>query len=477
MSDERLRFGAGTRAALWRELASTIEAYFEGVDRGRVTPEMNPAAVRALLDGCRFDEPHSPSEALRWLASGLAEHQTHTPHRRYFGLFNPAPTTMGVAADALVAAFNPQLAAWSHSPLAAEIERRLAREFGERFGYPRESIDGVFASGGAEANHTAVLCALTHQFPEFPSRGLRALDAQPVLYLSAGGHHSFLKAAKLCGLGAEAVREIETGADHRMSARALDAAIAGDRRAGLAPFLVIATVGATNSGAIDPLDRIATIAGRERLWFHADAAWGGAAALVPELRPLLEGIERAHSITFDAHKWLSVPMGAGLFLTREASILDRTFRTETFYMPREAKDLDVVDPHLHSMQWSRRFTGAKVFLSLLAAGWEGYADAIRHQTRMGAVLREALRAAGWRIDNDTPLPVVCFSDPSGADPHAIAMRIVASGGAWISTTRLGGRDTVLRACITNFRTDEEDVAALVGMLDEAREAQARGAAG
>jgi glutamate/tyrosine decarboxylase-like PLP-dependent enzyme len=186
------------------------------------------------------------------------------------------------------------------------------------------------------------------------------------------------------------------------------------------------------------------------------------------VRPLLDGIEHSHSITFDAHKWLSVPMGAGIYLTRDPDILSRTFRTETAYMPREARGLDVVDPHLNSMQWSRRFTGAKLFLSLLAAGWDGYAGAIRHQTRMGVILRQLLASSGWRIENDSPLPVVCFSDPGGADPHAIAMKIVASGQAWISTTLLKQSKTVLRACITNFLTAEEDIEALVAALNAAR---------
>ena len=192
----------------------------------------------------------------------------------------------------------------------------------------------------------------------------------------------------------------------------------------------------------------------------------GAAALVPELHPVLDGIELSDSITFDAHKFLSVPMGAGLYLTRHPEILHRTFRTQTSYMPREALGLDVVDPHLHTMQWSRRAIGMKLFLSLLVAGWDGYAEAIRHQTAMGALLRENLGATGWIIENDSPLPVVCFTHPSGADPHTIAMRIVSSGEAWISTTVYAGKP-VLRACITNYRTQPADIEALIASLARA----------
>src|SRR6185312_8938244 len=129
----------------------------------------------------------------------------------------------------------------------------------------------------------------------------------------------------------EALRSIAVDSRLRMIPAALAAQIQRDREAGLRPFLIAATAGTTNAGAIDPLPEIAAIAKNEKLWFHVDAAWGGAIALVPEMRPLLAGIERADSITFDAHKWLSAPMGAGIFLTRHPKILGRTFRMETAY--------------------------------------------------------------------------------------------------------------------------------------------------
>jgi glutamate/tyrosine decarboxylase-like PLP-dependent enzyme len=324
-----------------------------------------------------------------------------------------------------------------------------------------------------EANHTAVLAALASRFPDFLEHGLRALPAQPVLYTSSESHHSLLKAARLCGMGTAAVRLIPVDERFRMRPELLVEAIVQDRGRGLAPFLIAATAGTTNAGAIDPLPECADIAARENVWFHTDAAWGGAAALDPHLRPLLDGIERSDSITFDAHKWLSVPMGAGVFITRHRDILDRTFRVLTAYMPKEAAGLDIIDPHLHSMQWSRRFTGLKVFLSLAVAGWSGYCEAIRHQTAMGKLLRDGLADDGWEIANDTPLPVVCFADRDGGAERqkAIAMTVVSSGEAWISTTLLGGNRTVLRACITNYLTQPRDVDALVKTVARTRSRQ------
>jgi len=469
-----LMLDAETRAQLWRKLVDAIEAYATKLETARVTPPLEPGKLRALLARFDFSVPVDALEALDFLVEGLWKFQTHTPHPRYYGLFNPAPTTMGIAGDALVAAFNPQLAAWSHSPLAIEIEQHLVRAFGARFGYDPAETDGTFASGGMEANHTAVLTALVQAFPEFSNRGVRALSAQPALYVSAEAHHSLLKAARMCGLGSDAVHEIPADDGLRMDPEALATKIAQDRSQGFAPFMVVATAGTTGAGAIDPLPAIAEVAAREKLWLHVDAAWGGAAALVPELRPLLDGIERADSIIFDAHKWLSVPMGAGIYLTRHTDILDRTFRTAVNYMPREAAELDVVDPCMHSIQWSRRAIGLKVFLSLAVAGWEGYATAIRHMVAMGALLREQLEASGWQVVNKTPLPLCCFVDRRDAEGrtaeylHALAMQVVGSGKAWVSTTRLADSVPVLRACITNYRTKAEDIAALIVTLEEAR---------
>jgi glutamate/tyrosine decarboxylase-like PLP-dependent enzyme len=456
-----LQLDPEARQRLWSHVAQTIERYAGEVSGLPVAPELSPEKIRALLSSCTFERGMDPLAAVDFAARGLTQFQVHTPHPRYFGLFNPAPTTMGIAGDTLAAAFNPQMAAWSHSPFAAEVEAHLVRAFGAQFGF--QDIDGTFCSGGAEANDTAVLTSLTHAFPQHRVEGLRALERQPTIYVSAESHHSFLKAARMTGIGSAAVRMVPTDGKLKMQVSALEDMIQQDRHDGLAPFLLVATAGTTNAGVIDPLPELGAIAARENLWYHVDAAWGGAAALVPELKHLLRGIQLADSITFDAHKWLSVPMGAGLFLTRHPDILGETFHTQTAYMPRDGAGLKIVDPYQHTMQWSRRFTGLKVFLSLLTAGWDGYAAAIRHQTAMGVLLRDELRASGWKIENDTELPVVCFSDRDGADALSIARRMVSSGQAWISTTVIGGR-SVLRACITHYGTQPEDVRALVAAL-------------
>ncbi|MHA2497878.1 MAG: pyridoxal phosphate-dependent decarboxylase family protein, partial [Candidatus Hodarchaeales archaeon] len=219
----------------------------------------------------------------------------------------------------------------------------MIRTFGRQFGYDAATTAGTFTTGGTEANLTALLTALTNAFPEFAERGVRGLAGQPTLHTSAECHHSLIRAARTCGLGSDAVRLIPVDSSLQMDAKMLREQIDNDLNAGSVPFLIIATAGTTSAGIVDPLARIADVASSANMWFHVDAAWGGAAVFVPELRSVLDGIERADSITFDAHKWLSVPMGAGLYITRHPDILRRTFSISTGYMPTDAHGLDVID--------------------------------------------------------------------------------------------------------------------------------------
>jgi glutamate/tyrosine decarboxylase-like PLP-dependent enzyme len=460
-----LALESSSRAQLWRELVIAVEDALERADDLPVLTEHDADEVRAFVGRLDLDSPLEPVEALRFAIEGLTRYSVNFRSPRYFGLFDPAPATMGVIAEALTAAFNPQLAAWLASPFAIEAERSLLRVFGTRFGFAAGATDGTFTSGGAEANHTALLTALTQGFPDLAEHGLRALPAQPVFYLSEEGHPSLLKAARATGLGETAVRRIPVDERLCLDVERLRAAIAQDRAAGFAPFLVVATAGTTSAGAIDPLAAIADVAAAERLWLHVDAAWGGGAALVPELRRELAGIECADSITFDPHKLLSVPFGAGLYLTRHADVLDTTFHVSASYVPGTGK---LVNPYAHSLQWSRRFIGLKVLLALAVAGWDGYATVLRQQVAMGDQLRDRLRGAGWHVVNETVLPLVCFVDAEGADPDAIVDAVNATGAARIFSATLPTERLVIRAAITNYRTGPEDIDALVSALELAR---------
>jgi len=464
-----LRLPAVERASVWKHTVEAIEAYIEGVE-GAPTSTATPdaAVIRDLVETLDFRQPRGPEEALHFVVKHLWAHAVHAPHPRYFGLFNPAPSTMGVAADAITAAFNPQLAAWSHSPFANEVEAYLVRELGRKCGYVK--VDGTFTSGGAEANQTALIAALTNAHPDVRDAGLRGLDRAPCLYVSEDGHHSMLKAAMVSGLGQSSVRLVSSNRVG-MDVDTLERMISSDRAAGGSPFLIVGTVGTTAAGEIDAVGALADVAVREGMWLHIDAAWGGAAVFDSDLRVMLGPLERADSITLDAHKWLSVPMGAGVMLTRHVGVLDRTFSVDASYMPAAA-GAGAADPYRRTLQWSRRFIGLKLFLSLAVAGWDGYATVIRHQVEVGEYLRAAARQSGWIIVNDTWLPLVCLRDADLDDEgHAqVVDALVRSGEAWVSMVRLRGV-AAIRACITNYVTGRDHVDDLMAALDRARRQQ------
>jgi glutamate/tyrosine decarboxylase-like PLP-dependent enzyme len=231
------------------------------------------------------------------------------------------------------------------------------------------------------------------------------------------------------------------------------------------PLLIVATAGTTDAGVIDPIADVISVGARQRVWVHVDAAWGGAGILVPEIRSALQGIDQADSIAFDPHKWLSVPMGCGLLLTRHRGLLDQAFSVAAPFLTDRAEA--GTDPYARSIRWSRNFAGLKLLLSLAVAGWHGYADALRHQVELAGKLRDALLSEGWVLRNDTPLPVVCFTDESIERPALVAQAVNQSGEARIFPVRLGGR-IVLRACVTNYGTSAEDIDLLIKLLDRAR---------
>jgi len=468
-----LRLDSKERADLWRQVAQIIEDYVEHVEELPVDSRARPADVKAFLSAIDFDRPWSPEQALDFVAEGARRFHVHNSSSRYFGLFVPPPTTMGIAGDMLTSAFNLVLGGWALSPFGVELERLLIQKLAAKFGYAPEHADGLFTAGGTEANHTALLCALHALSPAIREHGLAAFGKQPLVYASRETHHSIHKVAMACGLGLNAVREIDVDRSFRMDADHLESAIKSDKANGKCPCMVVATVGSTNAGAIDPLPRIAEIAKRNSLWFHADAAWGGAAVLVPELRSFATGIETADSITFDVHKWLAVPMTAGIFVTRHHDVLQRTFNVSGPYMPSAASDA-AIDPFRHSMQWSRPCRGLKVLLSFAVSGWQGHEKAIREQVRIGTVMRAQLERSGWSVVNDTPLPLVCFQDgtsPAGrsrAFLDDVCRNVLDSGRAWLSVTNLAGQVPALRACVTSFLTQEKDIQELIEVLDHAR---------
>jgi glutamate/tyrosine decarboxylase-like PLP-dependent enzyme len=417
-----------------------------------------------------FEAPRALERVTDDVLSMLERAGVQVTHPRYFGLFNPSVPGSALTGAALRAHLNPQLATHGHAAAANEMERHALGVLGERLGYRRGELAASFTSGGQESNLTALHLALSRAFPEHEERGLRGLPADPVLYASSEAHGSIEKAARVAGLGREALRVVRVEPSQLgMDVEALAAAIDADRARGAAPFLVVATAGTTATGAIDPLIELAELARARGLWLHVDAAYGGAALLSPQLRQSLAGIERADSVTWDAHKGLSMPMGAGMFFTRHLELPLRAFSTRAGYMP--AARADAPDPYATSFAWSRRFVGIELFLSLAELGLPALAARVEHQAHMGELLRARLVSRGFTLLYPSVLPVVCFTHPrieaGELTAGAAARRVLARGRAWLSLVRLPGGRKALRACVTSYLTSEGDLEVLLDEVERA----------
>lgn len=426
----------------------------------KVTPPDPSEAWRRELAAFDFTTTGSLDRVTDWALDALEDGIVQMTHPGYLGLFNPAPSFPAEQADRIANAFNPQVCVWSHAPKAVEIEQHVIGQIARRAGLDA-GAGGHFTSGGAEANAASLLCALTVKEPDFAERGALAFQGAPTLYASRESHLAWLKIAHCAGIGRAAVRLIDTDGSGRMSAAALETAIQTDLDRGCVPTLVVATAGTTNAGMIDPLTECRALANRHGMWLHVDAAWGGGLIASPDLAAPLRGIETADSITIDAHKWFATTMGAGMFLTPRADVLANVFRVSASYMPESTPAMDF---YVNSAQWSRRFVGLRLFLSLATAGWDGHARHVANSIALIDRLCAGAEAAGWRRANASPMAVACLVPPEGheaVDRHV--ERVLSSGRFWISRAIFEGRP-VLRACVTNGRTSAEDIDALIALL-------------
>ena len=415
-------------------------------------PEFGEDADKVLDDICRE----------------MVDQGFHVPSANYFGLMNPTPTYMGVLAEALVAALNPQLATLARSQLASKIELETVRWIGERVGWSGE-FNGTFTSGGNEANFSGMAMALAAKFPDSVEEGVSSIPGRPIAYASAESHHSLDKSAGLLGIGRNGLRRIRINANAQLDPGALDEAIQQDRKAGNRPFCVIATAGTTNCGTIDDLPPISEICRRHDLWLHVDGAYGASAIFSDKHRGLLRGIERADSITVDPHKWLAVPFAAGVILTSHPRVLERAFSVAAPYMPKAAGAM-LPDNSRISTQWTRRMNSLKLWLTLRVHGRKAYEDHIDHQFQLAqAFTRWIDQSEIFEIAIRPTLPIVTFrlKGEDNAATHArLVDEVTRDGQRWISDTLVNGR-SVLRMMIISYLTEERHLEDLQRALTDA----------
>ncbi|HEY7355723.1 MAG TPA: aminotransferase class V-fold PLP-dependent enzyme [Ktedonobacterales bacterium] len=321
--------------------------------------------------------PQSGQEAdalLEEFASQVALYPFGNGHPRFYAWVNSPPTVVGVFAEALAAAMNPSCAGGNHA--AIYLERQVVGWFRQVFGFP-EAAMGLLVSGGSMATLTALAVARhTRGGGNMRAGGLQQGGSRLIVYRSEQGHSCIQKAVEMLGIGSANLRTIPVDAQYRMQVAALEAAIQADLAEGQRPMAVVASAGTVNTGAIDPLEEIAGVCQRYGLWLHVDGAYGAVAALTEEYKAVLEPLALADSLALDPHKWLSIPVEAGLVLVRDGQAMRDTFSLVPEYLRLEGDARGVNGPPWFSeygFQQTRGFRALKVWMSLKYYGLAGYA--------------------------------------------------------------------------------------------------------
>jgi len=368
-------------------------------------------------------------------------------------------------ADFVACAVNRFVGVAAAAPALARIEATAIEWLGSLMGYPPEA-GGVLTSGGSISNLIALVTARTAKLPEDFLSG--------VIYLSEETHLSVVKAARIAGFPDRSLRWIPVDGRFRIDPGRLEEAIREDRSRGLRPFLVVANVGTTNTGAIDPLPSILDIARRHDLWVHADAAYGGFFRITPGGEALMPGIERCDSITLDPHKGLFLPYGTGCLLVREPEALRRAHRGEASYLQDVAEGRGVPNFHEISPELSRDFRGLRVWLPIQLHGLEAFREQLQEKLELTRWAYQQLREEPrFEILDEPQLSIVAFaSRPRRGDPNAVGAevlrRVNARRRVFLSSTTLRGR-YVLRICVLSFRSHADRVREAVLALREEAE--------
>src|SRR5579864_654793 len=402
----RFDLDSPTRRRLGYHLIDQIDSFFTSLpDR----PVQLPVEQRTFtaLNNPLPENGEDADKVLDEVFREMVDKGFHVPSANYFGLMNPTPAYIGVIAETLVAALNPQLATVKRSQLASKIEHETIRWIGERVGW-KGGFNGTFTTGGNEANFSGLALALAYKFPNAIEEGVASIGAQPVLYASDEAHHSIDKSAGLLGLGRKALRRIRVNSDIQLDPQTLEHEIAADLASGKKPFCVIATTGTTNTGAVDDLVAIAEICQRHDLWLHVDGAYGGSAIFSDQHRILLRGIEHADSITIDPHKWMAMPLAAGVILTRHPEMLERAFAVAAPYMPKAAEAKGSDNSRI-SAQWTRRMNSLKLWLTLRVHGRKAYEEHIDRQLDLAqSFVRWVKGSEHFELAAPQTLPIVAF---------------------------------------------------------------------
>ena len=461
------------------QLIDWIADYLAHPERYPVLAQVEPGQVKRSLPAGPPESPESLEAILRDVEEIIAPGLTHWNHPGFFAYFGITGSGPGILGELLSSAFNVNAMLWRTSPAATELEELVLDWLRQLLGLPAEFV-GIINDSASVSSLCAIAIAREALGLRIREEGLAGrLDLPRLrLYTSEQAHSSIEKAAIVLGLGQAGVTKVAVDDEFRMRSDALETAIKEDLEAGWKPFCVVATVGTTSTTSVDPVPEIAEVCERYKLWLHVDAAYAGAAGMLPEKRWALAGCERADSIVVNPHKWLFVPIDCSAFYCRKPEIMRQAFSLVPEYLrtPEEDRVRNFMD---YGIQLGRRFRALKLWMVLRAFGAEG----LRQHLRAHIALAERFR--GWveaspdfELLAPVPFSVVCFRHhpdglPENSETEAylkglnegLLESVNATGEVFLSHTQLNGKFT-LRLAIGNLRTTEEHVRRAWELLQE-----------
>jgi len=452
--------------------------YLGSVGERPVLPSVEPGDVRSALPASGPEAGESMDDVLRDYRDIIVPALTHWNHPAFFGYFSITGSGPGILGEMLAAALNVNAMVWRSSPAATELEEVVTDWLRQWLGLPG-GFDGVINDTASSSTLHALAAAREAAYPSFHDEGLFG-QPRGRIYGSEQAHSSVEKAVLTLGFGRDGYRAVPTDSSLAMDVGALREAVRADVEAGIRPVAVVATLGTTSTSSVDPASAIADVAREAGMWLHVDAAYGGPAAIVPELRPAFDGWERADSIVVNPHKWLFTPVDCSILYCRRPEEIVRAFSIVPEYLSsRNVSEVrNLMD---YGVALGRRFRSLKLWFVLRYFGRNGVVERIRHHVALARGFAERVdRAEGWERVAPVPLATVAFRrvDPSLDGPahdalnHRILERVNASGEAFLTHTAVRDR-IVLRLAVGNLRTTAAHVDRAWALLGEAAAAETR----
>jgi glutamate/tyrosine decarboxylase-like PLP-dependent enzyme len=448
--------GGNRRKKLRTLVFAAAERFLRRIDSQRAFVETESKGS-GLLDLPISEHPVDAATLLAVLEREVIQPGGHPAAPGYLAYIPGGGLYHSALGDYLAAVTDKYAGVFFAGPGAVRMENLLIRWVADLAGYPATAA-GNIASGGSIANLIAITTARD-------AHALKSADyPRAVVYLTDQAHHSIQKALRVAGLGEAQIRSIAVDERYRMRVDALEERIAADRAAGLKPWLIAAAAGATDTGAVDPLDEIAGIAQRERCWFHVDAAYGGFFLLTEHGREMLRGIERSDSAILDPHKGLFLPWGSGMVIVRDARLLEASNNYSGNYMQDAVREAGVLSPADLSPELTKHFRGLRMWLPLMLAGVKPFRAALEEKLLLARYFYDEIKALGFETGPPPDLSIVTFRwNPPGADParvndinRQISEALRKDGRIFMSTTILDGKFTIRMAAL-GFRTHLRDI--------------------